>query len=61
MGQQAIPDTAQQDIKLSIVSPVYRAEMLVEMLVDRIRQAVIPMQCSYEIILVEDGSPDQSW
>ncbi len=48
-------------VTLSIVSPVYRAELLVELLVQRIRAAVAPMNCSYEIILVDDGSPDLSW
>lgn len=46
---------------LSIVSPVYRAETLVQPLVDRIRAAVAPLQVPFEIVLVEDGSPDGSW
>lgn len=46
---------------LSIVSPVYRAEMLVELLVRRIRSALSATPYTYEIVLVEDGSPDASW
>jgi polyisoprenyl-phosphate glycosyltransferase len=46
---------------LSIVSPVYRAEAIVSELVRRIRGAVEPMTHDYEIVLVEDGSPDGSW
>lgn len=46
---------------LSIVSPVYRAEKLVEKLLTEIRAALEPLQISFEIILVEDASPDKSW
>lgn len=46
---------------LSIVSPVYRAENLLPELVSRIKAAVSPISEDYEIILVEDASPDQSW
>lgn len=50
-----------QDIKISIVSPVYRAEKMVRMLVDRIVQSVTTITEDYEIILVNDASPDASW
>lgn len=46
---------------LSIVSPVYRAEEIVDHLVARIIEAVEPITTRFEIILVEDGSPDDSW
>jgi len=46
---------------LSIVSPVYRAENIVDKLVQEIVQAVSPITDDFEIILVEDGSPDRSW
>jgi polyisoprenyl-phosphate glycosyltransferase len=46
---------------LSIVSPVYGAAAIVGPLVDRIRAAVAPVTDRYEIILVEDSSPDESW
>ena len=46
---------------LSIVSPVYRAEMIVEELVSEIHKHIAPLNLSYEIILVVDGSPDRSW
>jgi glycosyltransferase involved in cell wall biosynthesis len=55
--------TTRQDspVFLSVVSPVYRAECLVEKLVDEIRAALESLGVSFEIILVEDGSPDKSW
>ena len=46
---------------LSIVSPVYRAENIVEKLVEEIHFSVQSITEDYEIILVEDGSPDNSW
>lgn len=46
---------------LSIVSPVYRAEHLVEKLVNEIIKEVEKLDISYEIILVDDRSPDNSW
>jgi dolichol-phosphate mannosyltransferase len=48
-------------LHLSIVSPVYRAEKVLPELVSRIESAVRQISSDYEIILVEDASPDQSW
>lgn len=50
-----------ENIKLSIVSPVYRAEKMVQMLVERIVKSVSTITEDYEIILVNDASPDASW
>lgn len=49
------------NIQISIVSPVYRAEKMVHMLVERIVQSVTTITDRYEIILVNDASPDDSW
>ena len=46
---------------LSIVSPVYHGEKMLEELVQRIHTAVKPLTDNYEIILVNDCSPDMSW
>ncbi len=46
---------------ISIVSPVYKAEKIIPLLVERIENAVSKITADYEIILVEDGSPDLSW
>ena len=48
-------------MKLSIVSPVYRAELILDELVERIAKSIPPAFNSYEIILVDDFSPDKSW
>jgi glycosyltransferase involved in cell wall biosynthesis len=49
------------EIEISIVSPVYRAEALVDKLVERIISSVSKLTDSYEIILIEDCGPDNSW
>jgi len=46
---------------LSIVSPVYASAEIVAPLVERIVAAVAPLTADFEIVLVEDGSPDDSW
>lgn len=46
---------------LSIVSPVYKAEKIIPLLVERIENTVEKITTDYEIILVEDGGPDHSW
>lgn len=48
-------------MRLSIVSPVYRAENILPKLVNRIEAAVTPITPDYEIVLVDDYSPDGSW
>ena len=46
---------------LSIVSPVYRAEKIVDELVEETVKAISAITTDFELILVEDGSPDGSW
>jgi polyisoprenyl-phosphate glycosyltransferase len=48
-------------IELSIVSPVYMAESIVDELVRRIVKVAEDINIEYEVILVEDGSSDKSW
>jgi len=48
-------------VNLSIVSPVYKAESLISDLVIQIRHEVKPLNENFQIILVEDGSPDGTW
>ena len=50
-----------QNPHISIVSPVYRAEAFVEKLVFEIEKAVQSLNVTYEIVLVDDRSPDNSW
>lgn len=46
---------------ISIVSPVYRGENMVAELVRRNVESVSTITDDYEIILVNDASPDNSW
>lgn len=46
---------------ISIVSPVYRAEKTIPILIERIENSVRQITEDYEIILVEDSGPDDSW
>lgn len=52
-----------KQFKLSVVSPVYRAEKIVDELVRRISDELdkIDHDFEYEIVLVDDGSPDGAW
>jgi len=47
--------------EISIISPVYRAAVIVPRLVERIIAAIETIGVSYEIILIDDRSPDDSW
>ena len=50
-----------EKIKLSIVSPVYKADKIIDELVKRIVDSVSKITEEFEIILVDDGSPDDPW
>lgn len=48
-------------MKLSIVSPIYKAENFIDKLVFEIQKAMNILDIDYEIILVDDRSKDNSW
>lgn len=48
-------------MKLSIISPVYRAENILDELVHRIEHSAMKITNDFEVILVDDASPDNSW
>lgn len=48
-------------MQLSIVIPVYKGESLIEPLVAQLNRTLPTFTEKYEIILVNDGSPDNSW
>jgi undecaprenyl-phosphate 4-deoxy-4-formamido-L-arabinose transferase len=47
--------------QLSIIVPVYNGEPFIEALVAQLNQTLPAFTQKYEIILVNDGSPDNSW
>jgi len=48
-------------MKISVVSPVYRAEKIIDELVNQIYAALKEITNDFEIILIDDFSPDDSW
>jgi len=46
---------------ISIVSPVYRAEKTIDELIREVVKSVSIITADFEIILIDDGSPDLSW
>ena len=55
--------TGTEDLQpdLSIVVPVYRSELCLEALVAAINEALAPSGRLFEVVLVNDCSPDASW
>lgn len=60
-NRESTISTLIRNMKISIVSPVYKAESILPTLVSRIELAMKDITNDYEIILVEDCSPDNSW
>ena len=48
-------------MRSSVVIPVYRGEETLEPLVDQLAGVLPSIADAYEVILVNDGSPDDSW
>jgi glycosyltransferase involved in cell wall biosynthesis len=48
-------------VKLSIVSPVYKASNILPILLERIVYVCNQNEYEFEIILIDDASPDDSW
>ncbi|MCH2232359.1 MAG: glycosyltransferase family 2 protein [Crocinitomicaceae bacterium] len=48
-------------MKISVVSPIYYGEAHLNELVERTETHLLSLGVEFEIILVEDGSPDNSW
>jgi len=48
-------------MNISIVVPIYKGETLIEPLVAQLAKTLPTFAKKYEIILVNDGSPDNSW
>jgi polyisoprenyl-phosphate glycosyltransferase len=47
--------------KISVVVQVYRSEQSLRILVARLTETFVKMDRSYEIVLVDDAIPDNSW
>jgi len=48
-------------VRISVVVPVYGCDGCIEELCARLRLALLSIRVSFEIVLVDDRSPDHSW
>jgi len=48
-------------MKISVVVPVYKSSDTLPLLVDEVGKVLPNLTDEYELVLVNDGSPDQSW
>jgi len=46
---------------ISVIVPVYKSERILRALIARLSPVLESLQVRYELILVNDGSPDNSW
>jgi undecaprenyl-phosphate 4-deoxy-4-formamido-L-arabinose transferase len=53
--------TAQSISSISVVIPVYNSDQVLPMLIDSLKVVLESNFTSFELILVNDGSPDDSW
>jgi dolichol-phosphate mannosyltransferase len=68
LADSTAPDVLQSFLRryaagplISVISPVYRAENLVDEFVRQVRAALERITADFEIVLVEDGSRDGTW
>ena len=54
-------DDGRAEPELSVVVPAYRSADCLEALADAVARALRPLGRPYELILVNDGSPDATW
>lgn len=47
--------------KISVVVPVYNGAPFIKSLFERVRGTLAEMNLAFELILIEDGGPDNSW
>lgn len=48
-------------IDLSVVIPVYNSAEIIPILIGRLRKVLDTLDLTYELVMVEDGGPDDSW
>lgn len=50
-----------QNSSISVLIPVYRSEITLPPLIKRLAHTLASLPTDYEVILINDGSPDRSW
>ncbi len=48
-------------VDLSVVIPVYNSATIIPVLLARLRKVLDALDMTYELVMVEDGGPDDSW
>jgi glycosyltransferase involved in cell wall biosynthesis len=56
-----MPEAQSRPILLSVVVPIFREAGLLPALLASVRGALIPCKIAYELVLVDDGSSDDTW
>ena len=51
----------QNNPKISIVSPVFKAKKILPELISRLKNVLCSLTNDFEIILIDDGCPEESW
>ena len=51
----------QSDVELSVVIPTFNESSGISQLLLSLRETLIELQIAFEIILVDDDSPDKTW
>ena len=49
------------ELKLSVIIPVFQSADILPKLYERLKKSVVKITESYELIFIDDGSPDHSW
>jgi glycosyltransferase involved in cell wall biosynthesis len=55
-----LPDRSDA-VDLSVVIPVYNSATIMPALLPRLRKVLDALDMTYELVMVDDGSPDDSW
>ncbi len=56
-----MPTSVKTRPSISVVIPVYNSELMLPELMQRLEPALMSLADKYEVVLVNDGSRDQSW
>lgn len=59
--QTMVTEVETTSVQLSVIIPVYRAQPFLHQLCARLQDVLNKLSLSYEILFVDDSSPDNSW
>ena len=56
-----VPEQPTAEVELSVVIPVYCCARCLEPLYERLVATITPLTPDFEIVMVNDASPDDAW